>query len=181
MRDSLPGEGAGLLRPACRPPRGRLRYGLSLARPSPALSSLLLVLILVFPVFAEEQREAMDRDGDGKPEVWLVQEEGRPVRSEVDRNGDGAPDIIRFYREGLPDREQADLNFDGTPDAWSFFKDGFKDLMILDKNRDGRPDAWVYYGEAGLKLIGSRVDEDFDGTPDRSTGAVPKEETRRPW
>ena len=131
---------------------------------------------------AQEEREAVDRNGDGVPEAWLVEEGDKPVRSEVDRNGDGKPDLIRFLKEGQPQREQADLNFDGKPDAWSYFTaSGAKSLMIQDKNDDGKPDAWFYYDPTGLKLIGSRLDEDFDGTPDRTAGAVPQEETRRSW
>ena len=135
-----------------------------------------LVLLLVFfgvipsPVFAALRVEALDTDKDGKPE-----------RSEVDRNGDGVPDLVRFLKEGKPEREQADLNFDGKLDAWSYYKEGVKDFMIMDKNYDGRPDAWFYYGQGGMKLIGGKVDQDFDGKPDRTFGAVPEEEKRQPW
>jgi len=158
-----------------------------------------------FPAFAAETVEAVDTDKDGKPDEWkyseggvLVRVErdrnhdgkpeikiwmkaGKPERSEVDRNGDGTPDLVRFLQAGKPLREQADLNFDGKLDAWSYYKEGVKDLMIMDKNYDGQPDAWFYYGQGGLKLIGGKVDEDFDGKSDRSFGAFPKEEDRKPW
>lgn len=122
-----------------------------------------------------------DRDHDGNREIKIWMKEGKPERSEVDRNGDGTPDLVRFLKEGKPLREQADLNFDGKLDAWSYYKEGVKDFMIMDKNHDGQPDAWFYYGQGGLKLIGGRVDEDFDGKTDRSFGAFPQEETRKPW
>lgn len=121
-----------------------------------------------------------DRDGDGKREVWIYFKEGKPIRSEVDRNGDGKSDLIRFMENGRPVRDQADLNFDGKPDAWTFYKNGVKDLMIMDKNTDGRPDAWFYYGRGGTQLIGGRVDENFDGKIDRTFGAVPEKEERKP-
>lgn len=157
------------------------------------------------PAFAAERREAVDadkdgkpeewkvydgqtlvriekdRDGNGKPEIWIVLENGKPARSEVDRNGDGKPDLFRWMKEGRPVREQADLNFDGKPDAWVFYRDGVKDLMIMDKNYDSRPDAWFYYGQGGLKLTGGRIDENFDGTVDRTWGSVPDKEERKPW
>ena len=156
------------------------------------------------PAFAETV-EAVDADKDGKPEEWRYSEggvlvrverdldrdgkaevritfkEGKPEHSEVDRNGDGKPDLVYFYETGKPARMQADLNFDGKPDAWSYYKEGVKDFMIMDKNYDGQPDAWFYYGQGGLKLIGGKVDEDFDGKTDRSFGAFPKEENREPW
>jgi len=169
--------------------------------------SILIFCLLFFPVaaFAAETTEAVDTDKDGKPDEWRVSEngvlvrierdrdhdgkreirilmkEGKPERSEVDRNGDGVPDLVRFLKEGKPAREQADLNFDGKLDAWSYYKEGVKEFMIMDKNHDGQPDAWFYYGQGGLKLIAGKVDEDFDGKPDRAFGALPKEETRGPW
>lgn len=126
-------------------------------------------------------RVERDRDRDGRREIQIFFEAGKVARSEVDRNNDGKPDLVRFFKEGRTEQEQADLNFDGKLDAWAYFKEGVKDLMIMDKNRDGRPDAWFYYGQAGTKLTGGRVDEDFDGKVDRSFGAVPENETRQPW
>ena len=121
-----------------------------------------------------------DRDGDGKREVSVYFKEASPIRSEVDRNNDGKWDMIRFMEKGQPLQDQADLNFDGRLDAWSYYKEGIKDLMIMDKNYDGQPDAWFYYGQAGTKLIGGRVDEDGDGAIDRTFGAVPEKEERKP-
>jgi hypothetical protein len=129
----------------------------------------------------DPSRIERDRDGDGKPEVKIFLEGGSPVRSEVDRNGDGKADLIRWISKGRPEREEADLNFDGRADAWVFYREGIKDLMIMDKNFDGQPDAWFYYDRTGMKLIGGRVDEDFDGKVDRSFGEVPEKEERRPW
>lgn len=144
-------------------------------------------------------RMERDRDKNGKVEVWVYYEqytvppkegeEGgqprtstRPLRSEVDRDGNGTVDQVRWMKEGRPDRELADLNLDGKPDAWVYYnKQGVKELMIMDKNHDGRPDAWFYYGQGGTKLVGGKVDEDFDGTPERMFGQVPPEETRQPW
>jgi len=148
------------------------------------LSALLgLLLVGGFGTSAAEERaEALDRDGDGRPEVWIHRDEsGKPIRSEVDRNGDGRPDLTRYLADGgLPQREEADLNFDGRLDAWSYYEVGSKRLMWLDKNGDGEPDARFYYGPDGIQLIGGEMDEDFDGVPDRSFGAVPPEESRRP-
>ncbi len=143
-------------------------------------------------------RMERDRNGDGVREVRVhfepytippkEGEEGgeprtgtRPARSEVDRDGNGTVDLVRFMKAGRPDREQADLNLDGKPDAWAYYKEGVKELMIMDKNRDGRPDAWFYYSQGGTKLDGGRVDEDFDGVPERVFGQIPAEEARQPW
>ena len=130
-------------------------------------------------------RMEKDRDGDGRAEVAIffddTQPKPKPVRSEVDRNGDGKPDLVRWLKAGQPEREQADLNFDGKADGWTFYKNGQKDLMILDKNYDGKPDAWFYYGMGGMNLIGGKVDENYDGTFDRTWGLLPTEETRQPW
>lgn len=125
-----------------------------------------------------------DRDGDGVAEVRILFDEtGAPVRSEMDRNGDGTADLTRWLKRGRAEKERGDLNFDGKDDVWSFFTEvGTKDLMIMDKNYDGRPDAWFYYDSTGWKLRGSRLDEDYDGTIDRTFGQVPEgEEARKPW
>ena len=140
-------------------------------------------------------RVERDRDGDGKREVRIILEtvevlppEGGPprrqqraIRSEVDRNGDGKPDLVRWMKEGQPDRERGDVNLDGRPDLWSYYRKGTKELTIMDKNHDGRPDAWFYYDPTGVRLSGGRVDENFDGTPDRTFGKVPEREDRQPW
>ena len=130
-----------------------------------------------------DQLDRIERDGDydGKPEIKLWMKKGKPDRSEVDRNGDGKPDLTRFMEDGKPVREQGDLNFDGKLDVWSYYKGTDKDFMIVDKNYDGRPDAWFYYGPRSLKVIGGKMDEDFDGKIDKSFGAFPEEEKRQPW
>ena len=122
-----------------------------------------------------------DLDGDGRREVVILLEAGKPVRSEVDRNGDGRPDFIRYFTKGRPVREQGDLNFDGKWDTWIFYREnGTKDLMIRDRNFDGKPDAWFYYDPAGVKMVGGKMDEDFNGKV-RTFGAVPDEEKRTAW
>lgn len=171
------------------------------------LSGLLAMTISLSPVFAAPQprteakdttqdgkpdewrfyeedkliRIERDRDGDGKREVRVYFTEGKPSRSEVDRNSDGRPDLVRFMEQGRSVRDQADLNFDDRLDAWTYYKENLKDLMIMDKNYDGQPDAWFYYGQGGTKLIGGRVDENFDGKADRTFGAIPEREERKPW
>ena len=121
-----------------------------------------------------------DRDKDGRREAVIFIEQEKPVRAEVDRNRDGRADMIRLYVAGKPEKERFDQDFDGRWDVWVFYKEGVKDLMIRDKNFDGKPDAWFYYAESGSKVVGGRVDGDFDGTPERVFGAVPEKETRQP-
>jgi len=173
--------------------------------PAFLLLTVIVAVIPSSPVVAEERVESKDTKGNGKPDEWRYYEgntlvrierdlkgdgrhsvkiyfdHGKPIRSEVDRNGDGKPDLIRFFKDGKPDREQADINFDGKWDSWVFYKNGVKDLMIMDKNHDGQPDAWFYYDQTGLKLIGGRVDENFDGKKIKTFGSVPEKEDRKPW
>ena len=168
-------------------------------------SMVLSIALCALPAAAEERLEPKDTDSDGKPDEWRVyagdrlirvdrnrnrdgapeihifMEADKPVRAEVDRNNDGKPDMFRSYVNGKPDKEHFDLNFDGKPDAWVFYKEGSKDLVIRDKNLDGKPDTWFYYGESGIKTIGGKADENFDGVVDKTFGSVPEKESRVPW
>lgn len=132
-----------------------------------------------------------DRNQDGVPDLrarYLYengQKEGRVIG---DRDFNRQPDYWRLDLQNRPVREWGDQNGDGEPDLWSFYgAEGRKVWMVLDKNGDGRPDAWLYYGPSGQgapsaagaagppRAVAGEVDEDCDGTPEKSFGALPAE------
>ena len=115
--------------------------------------------------------EEMDRNGDGRTDIWRYLENGVLTRSEVDSDYDGKIDFWAYYKNGKTERQEIDRNNDGRRDAWAYFEQGVKVRQEVDTNHDGRIDAWFYY-KLG-KLCGRAVDSDFDGKIDKVLGEVP--------
>ncbi len=108
-----------------------------------------------------------DKNGDGKPDIWIFYENGKPARSEVDRNGDGKPDYFRYMdKEGLTEKEAGDQNYDGTLDVWVTYDKGVKAKMEVDKNFDGKIDGIFEYDRMG-NLVSAQMDTDFNGSFDK--------------
>jgi hypothetical protein len=118
-----------------------------------------------------ESVEEVDRNGDGKTDIWRYLEDGVLTRSEVDSDCNGKIDFWAYYKNGKTERQEIDRNNDGRRDAWAYFEEGVKVRQEIDSNRDGKPDAWFYY-KLG-KLCGRAVDSDFDGKIDEVLGEVP--------
>jgi len=96
--------------------------------------------------------QTVDRNGDGRPDVWRhFDARGQVTEVEIDSNFDGKPDIEEFYERGALVRRESDRNFNGQADLIEEFDaethgqirsvvdidfDGTADLLVL--FRDGR-------------------------------------------
>jgi antitoxin component YwqK of YwqJK toxin-antitoxin module len=114
--------------------------------------------------------EEVDKNGDGKTDIWRYLEYGVLMRSEVDSDYDGNIDFWAFYKNGKTERQEIDRNDNGKKDAWAYFEQGVKVSQEVDSNHDGKVDAWFYY-KLG-KLCGRAADSDFDGKIDKVIVAV---------
>jgi len=123
--------------------------------------------------------EEMDRNGDGKTDIWRYLKDGVLIRSEVDSDYDGNIDFWAYYENGKTERQEIDRNNDGRRDAWAYFEEGVKVRQEIDSNHDGRIDTWFYY-KLG-KLCGRAVDSDFDGKIDKALGEVPNAPMNRSY
>jgi len=103
-----------------------------------------------------------DLDGDGIPDLFLVDTDGdgTPDAFLSDSDGDGIPDSLLedLDGDGIPDMLEdflQDTDGDGIPDALplDLDGDGIPDLFMVDTNGDGIPDAFL-------------SDSDGDGIPD---------------
>jgi hypothetical protein len=97
--------------------------------------------------------QTLDRNGDGRPDVWRhFDARGQVTEIQVDSNFDGKPDIEEFYEQGALVRRESDRNFNGQADLIEEFDaethgqtrsvvdvdfDGTADLLVL--FQDGRP------------------------------------------
>ena len=133
-----------------------------------------------------------DRNGDGRPDFWAYQEDGRVVREVYDADGDGQPDKTVYYdsgggisqmeedvdrngrsdawteyREGDPLRGRADSNADGTVDSWTFYRAGQIARHERDTDGDGFRDRLDLYEDG--RLVREEEDRNADGRPDRVT------------
>jgi len=131
----------------------------------------------------------VDRNQDGRVDLWIYREQGEIVRRVLDEDYDGAPDSWIDYQEGEPVRRRADTNHDGAVDSWTFFRDGettrheqdttgngFRDRIgfyqagklvreELDTRGSGRADAIVYYDDRE-QIVRREEDTDHDGRID---------------
>ena len=114
--------------------------------------------------------EEVDRNGDGRTDIWRYLKDGVLTRSEVDSDYDGKIDFWAYYKNGKTERQEIDRNNDGRRDAWAYFEQGVKVRQEVDTNHDGRIDAWFYYKQG--KLCGRAVDSDFDGKIDKVLGEI---------
>jgi hypothetical protein len=137
----------------------------------------------------ERVREAVDRDGDGRPDVWVYggadggsrrvldeNGDGQPdqietygpdrelLRTEEDLDGDGQAETVTLYEGGQTARRRADTNHDGVTDTWSFYESGELVRHEVDRDGDGFRDLTLQY-DAG-ELIREEQDENGDGRPD---------------
>ncbi len=137
-------------------------------------------------------RDVADRNGDGKPDLWVYYDgqkrmrevldenhDGRAdrvlhyqdgtalVRSEEDLDGDGRMETVSLYDAGQIVRKRTDSDGDGQSDSWSFFKAGELARHELDRNRDGFRDLVLIY-QAG-QLSREEEDRNGDGRPDLVT------------
>lgn len=138
--------------------------------------------------------EALDVNGDGRPDLRTLMRDGRPYCRETDANFDGRVDIVRFfdpqgrtlrveddydfdgridavafYVDGQLDHDVLDTNFDGRSDTWRDYRNGRIRELRRDTNADGRVDFWEHYNAEG-RVERTEVDRDGDGQPDTAPG-----------
>jgi antitoxin component YwqK of YwqJK toxin-antitoxin module len=138
---------------------------------------------------AARAQDAVDRNGDGRPDLWIFVEEdsrkrevldedhdgradrqhtyaadGRLERSEEDLDGDGRLESVVVYEAGAPLRRRADTNGDGQVDTWSFYSAGELARHEVDRDGDGFRDLMLLY--EGGELAREEEDRNGDGRPD---------------
>ncbi len=139
-----------------------------------------------------EARETMDRDRDGRADLWSVRSSGgerremvdddrdgraervlhydgsqRLVRTEEDLDGDGELETTSLYEDGQVSRRRADMDHDRRTDAWTYFEAGEMVRHEVDRNGDGFRDLVMHY-RAG-ELVREELDRNGDGRPDMIT------------
>lgn len=137
-------------------------------------------------------QDVVDRNADGRPDLWIYYDGRHRVREVLDENHDGRADRVLHYQNGttlvraeedLDDdgrietvsiyeggqvvRKRADSDADGQSDSWSFYQGGELIRHELDRNRDGFRDLVLVY-EAG-QLAREEEDRNGDGRPDLVT------------
>jgi hypothetical protein len=106
----------------------------------------------------------VDRNQDGRIDLWIYRENGHIVRRVLDEDYDGAADSWIEYLDGAPVRRRADTNQDGTVDSWTFYRDGETSRHEQDSTGNGFRDRVGFY-EAG-KLVREEQDTRGSGRPD---------------
>lgn len=129
-----------------------------------------------------ETREGVDRNRDGRPDLWAVREGDRVLREELDDNHDGVADRILFYDdEHRVKRAEEDLDGDGRMETISHYSAGEVARRRADSDGDGQSDSWSFY-ESG-NLVRHEVDRDADGFRDLillyESGELTREEDDR--
>ena len=126
--------------------------------------------------------ETSDRNGDGKPDLWVYSANGRPVTQALDDDFDGRVDRIRhFDAKGRLVSSDDDLNGDGIMETTSVYEDGMLARRRTDSDGDGQADTWSFY--KGDELLRTEIDKNGDGFRDEITiyehGQIAREEVDR--
>jgi hypothetical protein len=136
--------------------------------------------------------ERIDANGDGKPDVTIVSEDGKERCRAADLDFDGRVDLYSYLdKSGALTRRELDYDRDGNVDEIQLFKNGqisekhrsttvvkrldtwetYSQGRIIKAERDsdgnGRIDQWWDYKTADCPLI--RSDVDGNGEPDPSS------------
>jgi hypothetical protein len=108
---------------------------------------------------------AVDRNGDGRPDLWVFSEEGSRRREVFDENHDGRPDLEHSYGpDGRLARTEEDLDGDGRFESVVVYEEGAPLRKRADTDRHAQVDTWSFYS-AG-ELARHEVDRDGDGFRD---------------
>lgn len=117
-----------------------------------------------------------DKNGDGKPDTWIIQEEDNVICLKMDTNFDGHVDyLLRTDEENKKIYEEVDFNHDGSMDDYYYYVGGILDRRELDSNYDGDVDIWVYLYQ-GVYIRKYARDTDYDGVADVEKDYTPEEE-----
>lgn len=103
----------------------------------------------------------VDRDEDGRIDLWIYREQGEIVRKALDQNFDGRPDTILHYDRVTHQlaRVEEDADHDGVTDSWTDYRDGQLVRRRADGNGDGLVDTWSFYAAGVL----ARHEQDTTG------------------
>jgi len=104
-------------------------------------------------------------------------EERKTERSEWTVTGTASRISSRFYEDGKPvaGAGRSELHTASRMPG-AFLKDGTKDFSDHGQNYTAKAGRLFYYGQAGVKLIGGKVDQDFDAQAGQNLRTLPKEE-----
>ena len=103
----------------------------------------------------------VDRDEDGRIDLWLYREDGDIVRKVIDQDFDGRPDTTLHYD---PDthrlaRIEEDSDRNGATDSWTEYREGEVTRRRVDSDHDGSVDTWTFYRDGEI----SRHEQDTTG------------------
>ena len=111
-------------------------------------------------------RVERDLNGDGRVDLReFYDAEGNLERQELDLDFDGKPDVILHFEKGQLASKEYAFGFDGKPHAWSYYEKGRLVRKERDENGDGRVDYWEYWENGEIDRVG--IDLDGDGKVDR--------------
>jgi len=88
------------------------------------------------------EKQVVDLDFDGKPDVIIYFEKGQMVRKESAFGFDGKATEIAYYEKGKLVRKEKDLNGDGKIDYWEYWENGEIDRIGIDTDGCGKVDRW---------------------------------------
>jgi hypothetical protein len=138
------------------------------------------------PAPRQAQRESdvadgiVDRDEDGRIDLWIYRQDGEIVRKVLDQDFDGQPDTTLRYDPKTHQlaRVEEDDDHDGVTDGWTDYRDGKIARRRADADRDGLADTWTFYRDGEIHR--HEQDTNGDGFRDRvgfyEDGRVVREE-----
>ena len=125
------------------------------AQGSPAVQSAAIV----------PARDVVDRNADGRPDLWVYYDGRKRVREVLDEDHDGRADRILYYEDGTTlVRAEEDLDGDTRMETVSLYEAGQVVRKRTDSKGDGQSDSWSFY--QGGELIRHELDRDGDGFRD---------------
>ncbi len=111
-------------------------------------------------------RVERDLNADGKVDVREYYDaEGNLEKQVIDLDFDGKPDVVLYFEKGQLVRKEYAFGFDGKPHAWSYYEKNRLVRKERDENGDGKVDYWEYWENGEIDRIG--IDLDGDGKVDK--------------
>ncbi|MDJ0847402.1 MAG: hypothetical protein QNK04_03370 [Myxococcota bacterium] len=103
----------------------------------------------------------VDRDEDGRIDMWLYRQDGDIVRKVIDQDFDGRPDTTMLYDPATHRlaRIEEDSDRNGATDSWTEYREGEVTRRRVDSNHDGSVDTWTFYRDGEI----SRHEQDTTG------------------
>jgi len=109
----------------------------------------------------------VDRNQDGRVDLWIYRQDGEIVRRVLDEDFDGRADRSVVYDSASQQiaRIEEDTDQDGTIDAWTEYQSGTILRRRADTNHDGVVDTWTFY--QGGQIVRHEQDSTGNGYRDR--------------